>query len=172
MNTQNPIPGKWLPKGGVPWWIEDLTLAVDPEYVISNSPNLISNSSNLNYFQTDQYHVCKTYDYFSLFYLKKKKVYILKRAERSEKRESAEVYLDFLKDLPLMEIKKRDGQDIKGEEVVIQEIRERSPGTVPQHPGNFPAHSPQEGLFSQGISGNVCPACAKRDKWYPLQGFD
>jgi hypothetical protein len=112
-------------KGEVPWWIEELTPAVDPEYVISSSPHLISISSNRHYFQTDQYQVCKAYDYFSLFYLNKKRVYILKRAERKEK-VFGEVYFDFLKNIPLMEVKKKEGEDIRTEEVTIQESKKKA----------------------------------------------
>jgi hypothetical protein len=113
-------------KGGVPWWIEELTPAVDPEYVISNSPLLISDASNRNYFQTDQYQVCKSYDYLSLFYLKKKRVYILKRAERKGRSFEGEVYFDFLENLPSMEIKKRGGEEIRAEEVTIQEMKKKA----------------------------------------------
>ena len=113
-------------KGEVPWWIEDLTPAVDPAYVISNSPHLISDSSNRNYFQTDQYQVYKAYDYFSLFYLMKKRVYVLKRGERRESRFPGEIYFDFLKNLPLMEVKKKDGEDIRAGAVTIREVKKEA----------------------------------------------
>jgi 4-amino-4-deoxy-L-arabinose transferase-like glycosyltransferase len=108
-------------RGEVPWWIEELTPAVDPEYIISSSPHLISDSSNRNYFQTDQYQIYKSYDYFSLFYLMKKRVYVLKRTGRREGNFNGEAYFDFLENLPLMEVKEQGSEAIKAGTITIRE---------------------------------------------------
>jgi len=85
-------------KGDIPWWIEDLIPVIDPQYLISNSP-VPTGFEFFNYFDTDRYITIDTFDYFSLFYLKKMKIYVLKRASRTNQPPEGFPSFDFLLNL-------------------------------------------------------------------------
>jgi hypothetical protein len=67
----------------IPWWIEELTPAIDPEYLMANSP-VPTGFYYLKYFYTDRYDVIDSADYISLLYFKKMKIYVLKRQPRQD----------------------------------------------------------------------------------------
>ena len=56
-------------RGDVPWWIEKLVPAIDPQYIISNSP-VPTGFETFTYFDADRYNVVDSFDYNSRFYLK------------------------------------------------------------------------------------------------------
>jgi len=62
----------------IPWWFEELLPAMDPQYLISNSP-VPTGFYYLRYFYTDSYTIEDTASYFSLLYLKDMKIFLLKR---------------------------------------------------------------------------------------------
>ena len=65
-------------KGDVPWWIEQLVPAVDPQYLISNSP-VPAGFETYAYFDTDRYSIIDAFEYPTLFYLRNQKVYVMER---------------------------------------------------------------------------------------------
>ena len=85
-------------KGDIPWWIEDLIPVIDPHYIISNSP-VPTGFEFFNYFDTDRYHVIDSSNYFSLFYLRKMKLYTLERAPLTNTQPEGFLFLDFLHNL-------------------------------------------------------------------------
>jgi len=82
-------------RGDTPWWIEDMIPVTDPQYIISNSP-VPTGFEFFNYFDTDRYNITDAFDYFSLFYLKSMKIYVLKRAPRTNKQAEGFLSFDFL----------------------------------------------------------------------------
>ncbi len=85
-------------KGDIPWWIEDLIPVIDPQYLISNSP-VPTGFEFFTYFDTDRYNIIDSFDYFSLFYLRNMKIYMLKRAHHTNKHAEGSLSYDFLKNL-------------------------------------------------------------------------
>jgi len=85
-------------RGDIPWWIEELIPVIDPQYLISNSP-VPTGFEFFNYFDTDRYNIIDSFDYFSLFYLRKMKIYVLERAPRINKQAEGSLSFDFLRNL-------------------------------------------------------------------------
>ena len=86
-------------RGDIPWWIEKLVPAVDPQYLIANSP-VPSGFETFIYFDTDRYDIVDTYAYDSLFYPRALKVYVLKRAAHALKHTGETVKtFDFIHNL-------------------------------------------------------------------------
>jgi hypothetical protein len=85
-------------KGDIPWWIEDLIPVIDPQYLISNSP-VPTGFEFFTYFDTDRYNIIDSFDYFSLFYLRNMKIYVLKREHHTNKHAEGFLSYDFLKNL-------------------------------------------------------------------------
>ncbi len=85
-------------KGDIPWWIEDLTPVIDPQYLISNSP-VPTGFEFFNYFDTARYNTIDTLNYFSLFYLRNMKIYVLKRVSHPDQQTKGSLSLDFLRNL-------------------------------------------------------------------------
>ena len=79
----------------IPWWFEELTPAIDPEYLISSSP-IPTGFFSLKYFYTDRYVVVDSAEYYSLLYLKKMKVYVLRRVTPAGAGKEGKVYYSFL----------------------------------------------------------------------------
>ena len=82
-------------KYDIPWWIEELVPAVDPEYLIANSP-VPSGFYYMKYFCTDRYRVIYAVEYYSLLYLKKLKLYVLKRLDALGPVRRGEVFYSFI----------------------------------------------------------------------------
>jgi hypothetical protein len=97
-------------RGDVPWWIEDLTPVIDPQYLISNSP-VPTGFEFFNYFDTDRYDTIDSFNYFSLFFLRKMKIYILQRAPRTNIQPEGFLFLDFLSNLKGARIKSNKETD-------------------------------------------------------------
>ncbi len=85
-------------RGDIPWWIEELIPAIDPQYLVSNSV-IPSGFEFYDYFDTYRYTVVDTYDYFSFFYLKNKMIYVLKRELPSDRSTPGSLAFDFLSNL-------------------------------------------------------------------------
>ncbi|MBW2552880.1 MAG: glycosyltransferase family 39 protein [Deltaproteobacteria bacterium] len=85
-------------RGDIPWWIENLTPVIDPQYLISNSP-IPTGFEFFTYFDTDRYNIIDSFDYFSLFYLRNMKIYVLKREHHTNKHAEGFLSYDFLKNL-------------------------------------------------------------------------
>jgi len=97
-------------RGDVPWWIEDLTPVIDPQYLISNSP-VPTGFEFFNYFDTDRYDTIDSFNYFSLFFLRKMKIYMLQRAPRTNIQPEGFLFLDFLSNLKGARIKSNKETD-------------------------------------------------------------
>jgi hypothetical protein len=85
-------------RGDVPWWIEQLVPAVDPQYIIASSP-IPSGFETFIYFDTDRYTIVDSFDYDSRFYRKPLKLYVLKRVPRLDKQTAGLTSFDFLDNL-------------------------------------------------------------------------
>lgn len=85
-------------RGDIPWWIEELIPVIDPQYLVSNSP-VPTGFEFFTYYDTDRYNITDSFDYFSLFYLRKMKLYVLKRAPRTNKQAEGFLSFDFLRNL-------------------------------------------------------------------------
>ena len=83
----------------IPWWFELLVPAMNPEYLISNSP-VPTGFYYLRYFYLDKFEAKDTQEYYSLLYLKKMKVFLLKREKGSCKNTSGDIYYSFLNNFP------------------------------------------------------------------------
>ncbi len=97
-------------RGDVPWWIEDLTPVIDPQYLISNSP-VPTGFEFFNYFDTDRYDTIDSFNYFSLFFLRKMKIYMLQRAPRTNLQPEGFLFIDFLSNLKGARIKSNKETD-------------------------------------------------------------
>jgi hypothetical protein len=84
--------------GDIPWWIEKLTPAVDPCYLVSNSP-VPTGFEVLSYFATDRYAVIDSANYLSRFHLRNMKVYVLERLPRVEEKEGSGDSVNLLNNL-------------------------------------------------------------------------
>lgn len=91
----------------IPWWFEVLTPAIDPEYLISNSA-VPSGFFFLKYFCLDSYRIEDAVEYFSLLYLKRMKIFLLKRKPRSFKNDEGEVRYRFLENFKGAEVDSED----------------------------------------------------------------
>jgi len=110
-------------KGDIPWWIEELIPVIDPQYLISNSP-IPTGFEFFTYFDTDRYNIIDSYDYFTLFYLRKMSIYVLKRAPRTNKQAEGCVSFDFLCSLKGAHLKSSDETaEIKQVSVDIEGIK-------------------------------------------------
>ena len=110
-------------RGDIPWWIEDLIPVIDPQYLISNSP-VPTGFEFFTYFDTDRYNVIDSFNYFSLFYMRKMKIYLLKRAPRPQKYPVGFLSFDFLSNLKGSSLKNGKGiSEIKQIYVDIGEIK-------------------------------------------------
>ncbi len=74
----------------IPWWLEIMTPAIDPEYLISNSA-VPTGFYLFRYFYLDSYAAVDAEDYYSLLYRKKMKILLLKRQPRSYKNHEGEI---------------------------------------------------------------------------------
>jgi hypothetical protein len=83
-------------RGDIPWWIEELVPAIDPEYIISNSP-LPTGFKTFTYFGADRYTVIESHEYFSLFYLRNMRLYVLKRVPPTYQRIAESPFYEFLR---------------------------------------------------------------------------
>ena len=94
-------PYEILPRAyDIPWWIEGLTPAIDPEYLIANS-TVPTGLYYLKYFCTERYDAIDSATYFSLLYGKRMKIYVLKRVPGLENEHGANerVVYSFLNNL-------------------------------------------------------------------------
>ena len=99
LSTPSDHPYEIVPqRGDVPWWIEQLVPAVDPQYIISSSP-VPTGFETFTYFDADRYNVVDSFDYDSRFYLKALKLYVLKRVPRVDKQTGGLTSFDFLDNL-------------------------------------------------------------------------
>jgi hypothetical protein len=85
-------------RGDVPWWIEEMLPAVDPQYLISNSP-VPTGFESLSYFDNDRYYVIDSSEYFSFFYARNMKVYLLEREQRADEPAAGVLFFDLLQNL-------------------------------------------------------------------------
>lgn len=85
-------------RGDIPWWIEELIPVIDPQYLISNSP-IPTGFEFFTYFDVDRYNIINSFDYYSLFYLRNMKIYVLKRAPHTNKHAEGFLSFDFLSNL-------------------------------------------------------------------------
>ena len=87
-----------LQRGDIPWWIEDLIPVIDPQHLISNSP-IPTGFEFFTYFDTDRYNIIDSFNYFSLFYLRNMKIYVLKRESHTNQQAGGFHSFDFLSNL-------------------------------------------------------------------------
>jgi hypothetical protein len=114
----------------IPWWFEWLTPAIDPQYLISNSP-VPSGFYFLKYFYTDRYTIKENVEYYSLLYLKKMKIFLLKRELSPVKDDNGHVWYRFLDNFTGAEIdylldNKGKEEDVKTEEITVNNISRRA----------------------------------------------
>ncbi len=104
----------------IPWWFEDLTPAIDPEYLISNSP-VPTGFYSLKYFYNDSYRVIDTEEYRSLLYMRAMKVFLLKRnpgTGHTETGLAAYRFIDNLRGADIFELE--DGAETQPEVDLIE----------------------------------------------------
>jgi len=110
-------------RGDIPWWIEDLIPVIDPQYLISNSP-VPTGFEFFTYFDIDRYNIINSFDYFSLFHLRKMKIYLLKRVPRTNKHAEGFLSFDFLRNLKGAHLKSgKDMAKIKQVSVDIEGVK-------------------------------------------------
>jgi 4-amino-4-deoxy-L-arabinose transferase-like glycosyltransferase len=85
-------------RGDVPWWIEELVPAIDPEYIIANSP-IPSGFDTFTYFDVDRYNIIDLLNYFSFFYLRNMNLYVLQREPNTSEHSEGFVSFSFLRNL-------------------------------------------------------------------------
>ena len=122
-------PYEILPRAyDIPWWIEGLTPAIDPEYLISNS-TVPTGLYYLKYYCTERYDAIDSATYFSLLYGKRMKLYVLKRVSDlgNENKTGGKVVYSFLNNLKGADIQGR--QPLQGNSITAGTI---SVGTIPK----------------------------------------
>jgi hypothetical protein len=97
-------------KGDIPWWIEELIPVIDPQYLISNSP-VPTGFEFFTYFDTDRYNIIDSFEYFSIFYLRKMKIYVLKREPNANQQVVGFYSFDFLSNLKGARLESNKGID-------------------------------------------------------------
>lgn len=85
-------------RGDVPWWIEKLVPAIDPQYLISSSP-VPTGFETFTYFDADRYNVVDSFDYNSRFYFEGMKLYLLERVARTDQDGTGVTSFNFLHNL-------------------------------------------------------------------------